>query len=175
MLRCKLSLPAPVCMVIFFKQKVIGFSPAFLADYTISNKHDLKMINKMNDEKGKILLATLAGIGAGVVAGMLLAPSNGVEARDSIKKTLTKVGDDLERTVKNLMDKLESNKLTDDGSSLIMRGSWDDVKGQLKKNYAELTEDDLTYVEGQEDELWGRLQQKLGKTKNEIMKVIRGI
>ncbi|WP_299702833.1 CsbD family protein [uncultured Pontibacter sp.] len=129
----------------------------------------------MNDEKGKILLATLAGIGAGVAAGILLAPNNGVDTRDSLKKTLTKVGEDVERTVKNFMDKLESSNATDDGSSLVMRGSWDDVKGQLKKNYAELTEDDLTYVEGQEDELWGRLQQKLGKTKNEIMKVIKDL
>lgn len=133
------------------------------------------MINKMNDEKGKILLATLAGIGVGVAAGILLAPNNGMDTRDSLKRTLSKAGDDLERTVKNFMDKLESNKVTDDGSSLVMRGSWDDVKGQLKKNYAELTEDDLSYVEGQEDELWGRLQQKLGKTKNEIMKVIRDL
>ncbi len=133
------------------------------------------MLNNMNDEKGKILLATLAGIGAGVAAGILLAPNNGVDTRDSLKKTLTKVGEDVERTVKNFMDKLESSNATDDGSSLVMRGSWDDVKGQLKKNYAELTEDDLTYVEGQEDELWGRLQQKLGKTKNEIMKVIKDL
>ena len=133
------------------------------------------MINKMNDEKGKILLATLAGIGAGVVAGILLAPNNGPDTRDGLKRTLNKVGDDLERTVKNLMDKLESNKVTDDGSSLVMRGSWDDIKGQLKKNYADLTEDDLTYAEGKEDELWGRLQQKLGKTKNEIMKVIKDL
>jgi uncharacterized protein YjbJ (UPF0337 family) len=133
------------------------------------------MLNNMNDNKGKILLATLAGIGAGVVAGVLLAPGNGVDTRDNLKRTLSKVGDDLERTVKNLMDKLESSRLTDDGSSLIMRGSWDDVKGQLKKNYADLTDDDLTYVEGQEDELFGRLQQKLGKTKNDIMKLIRDL
>lgn len=133
------------------------------------------MINNMNDEKGKILLATLAGIGAGVVAGILLAPNNGLDTRDNLRRTLTKVGDDVERTVKNFMDKLESSRMTDDGSSLIMRGSWDDVKGQLKKNYADLTDDDLTYVEGQEDELFGRLQQKLGKTKNEIMKMIRDL
>ncbi|MBD1396801.1 CsbD family protein [Pontibacter sp. JH31] len=133
------------------------------------------MLNNMNDEKGKILLATLAGIGAGVAAGMLLAPNNGLDTRDSLKRTLTKVGDDLERTVKGFMDKLENRNVTDDGSSLIMRGSWDDVKGQLKKNYAELTEDDLTYMEGQEDELFGRLQQKLGKTKHEIMKLIKDL
>lgn len=129
----------------------------------------------MNDDKGKILLATLAGIGAGVAAGILLAPGNGTATRDSLRRTLYKVGDDIQGTVKNFMDKLENRNVTDDGSSLVMRGTWDDVKGQLKKNYADLTDDDLTYVEGQEDELFGRLQQKLGKTKNEIMKLIKDL
>lgn len=126
----------------------------------------------MNDEKGKILVATLAGIGLGVAAGILLAPGNGVDTRDSLRRTLTKAGEDFERTVKNFMDKLENRNVTDAGSSLVMRGSWDDVKGQLKQNYADLTDDDLMYVEGQEDELLGRLQRKLGKTKNEIVRLL---
>ena len=126
----------------------------------------------MNNDKGKILLATLAGIGAGIVAGVLLAPDNGRLTRDSVKRSFTKVGEDLERTMKRWMDSLENRNVTDAGSSLIMRGSWDDVKGQLKQNYADLTEDDLTYVEGKEDELLGRLQRKLGKTKNDIVKLI---
>nr|WP_242920623.1 CsbD family protein [Pontibacter liquoris] len=53
-----------------------------------------------------------------------------------------------------------------------MHGSWDDVKGQLKQNYADLTDDDLLYAEGKEDELFGRLQRKLGKTKDEIVSLI---
>lgn len=130
------------------------------------------MLNNMNDDKGKILLATLAGIGAGVVAGMLLAPGNGTETRDNLRKTLYRVGDDIQQTVKGFMDKLENRNVTGPGSSLVMRGSWDDVKGQLKQNYGDLTDDDLTYVEGQEDELLGRLQRKLGKTKNEIVRLI---
>jgi uncharacterized protein YjbJ (UPF0337 family) len=133
------------------------------------------MLESMNDDKGKILLATLAGIGAGVAVGILLAPGNGTQTRDSLRRTLYKVGDDIQGSVKGFMDKLENRNVTDAGSSLIMRGSWDDVKGQLKKNYADLTEDDLMYVEGREDELLGRLQQKLGKTKNEIMKLIKDL
>ncbi len=50
-----------------------------------------------------------------------------------------------------------------------MMGNWNVLKGKLKKQYAQLTEDDLTYVEGAEDELFGRLQIKLGKTKQEIL------
>ena len=128
----------------------------------------------MTNDNGKILLATLAGIGAGVVAGVLLAPDNGRTTRDSVMRSLTKAGSDMERTIKNWMDKLESSGTTEPGSSLVMHGSWDDVKGQLKQNYAELTEDDLTYTEGQEDELLGKLQIKLGKTKDEIVRLLSG-
>jgi len=49
-----------------------------------------------------------------------------------------------------------------------IKGNWNQLKGKAKKQYADLTDDDVTYVEGQEDELLGRLQEKLGKTKDEI-------
>lgn len=49
-----------------------------------------------------------------------------------------------------------------------IKGSWNEMKGKLKQKYADLTDDDLTYAEGKEDELYGRLQKKLGKTKDEI-------
>lgn len=49
-----------------------------------------------------------------------------------------------------------------------LKGKWNEMKGKLKQRYANLTDDDLTYVDGKEDELYGRLQQKLGKTKEEI-------
>jgi len=49
-----------------------------------------------------------------------------------------------------------------------IKGNWNELKGKLKQKYAELTDDDLLYVEGKEDELYGRLQQKLGKTKEEL-------
>lgn len=127
------------------------------------------------DKNGKILLATLSGIGAGIVAGILLAPDNGQTTRDSVKRSLTKAGEDMEKTMKNWMSKLEKSGTTGAGSSLVMHGSWDDVKGQLKQNYAELTEEDLTYAEGKEDELFGRLQIRLGKTKEDIVSLIDNI
>ncbi len=49
-----------------------------------------------------------------------------------------------------------------------IKGKWNEMKGKLKQEYADLTDDDLTYEEGKEDEMWGKLQQKLGKTKKEI-------
>ncbi len=49
-----------------------------------------------------------------------------------------------------------------------LKGQWNEIKGKLKQKYADLTDDDLLYVEGKEEELLGRLQQKLGKTRAEI-------
>lgn len=56
-----------------------------------------------------------------------------------------------------------------------IKGNWNVVKGKLKQEYAELTEDDLTYAEGQEDVLLGRLQKKTGKTKDELKEFIDNI
>lgn len=53
-------------------------------------------------------------------------------------------------------------------NKLQVKGSWNKVKGNLKQKYAELTDDDLMYAEGKEDELLGRLQKKTGKTKEEL-------
>ncbi|KDN53741.1 CsbD family protein [Flavobacterium seoulense] len=55
-------------------------------------------------------------------------------------------------------------------NSTEIKGTWNELKGKLKQKYADLTEDDLLYEEGKEDELFGRLQQKIGKTKEEITK-----
>lgn len=49
-----------------------------------------------------------------------------------------------------------------------VKGNWNELKGKIKQQYADLTDDDLTYQEGKEDELIGRLQQKTGKGKDEI-------
>ncbi len=53
---------------------------------------------------------------------------------------------------------------------LKLKGSWNILKGKLKQSYADLTDDDLTYAEGKEDELWGRLQKKTGQTKDQLHK-----
>ena len=53
-------------------------------------------------------------------------------------------------------------------NTLQMKGSWNEIKGKLKQKYANLTDDDLVFAEGKEDELYGRLQKRLGKTKAEI-------
>lgn len=55
---------------------------------------------------------------------------------------------------------------------LQVKGAWNEVKGKLKQKYGQLTDDDLTFAEGKEDEMYGRLQQKLGKSKEEIRREI---
>jgi uncharacterized protein YjbJ (UPF0337 family) len=49
-----------------------------------------------------------------------------------------------------------------------IKGNWNMIKGKLKTEYGELTDDDLTYQEGMEDQLLGRIQEVTGKTKEEI-------
>ena len=58
---------------------------------------------------------------------------------------------------------------------LKIKGNWNELKGKLKQKYAELTDDDLTYVEGKEDELFGRLQKKIGKSKDALASEIRDL
>ncbi|WP_222166365.1 CsbD family protein [Edaphocola aurantiacus] len=53
-----------------------------------------------------------------------------------------------------------------------LKGNWNIVKGNLKQQWANLTDDDLLYEEGKEDELVGRLQQKTGETKEKINEFI---
>ena len=53
-----------------------------------------------------------------------------------------------------------------------IKGNWNEIKGKLKQKYADLTDDDLLYEEGKEDETFGRIQQKIGKTKDEVIKWI---
>ena len=58
---------------------------------------------------------------------------------------------------------------------LQMKGSWNEIKGKLKQKYGQLTDDDLTFAEGKDDELLGRLQKRLGRTKDELRSEIEGM
>jgi uncharacterized protein YjbJ (UPF0337 family) len=53
-------------------------------------------------------------------------------------------------------------------NKLQFKGSWNEIKGKLKQKYAQLTDDDLKYAEGKDDELVGRIQQRLGKSAEEV-------
>jgi len=53
-----------------------------------------------------------------------------------------------------------------------VEGNWNELKGKLKQKFAMLTDSDLMMAEGKKDEVYGRLQVKLGKTKEELHKLI---
>ena len=53
-----------------------------------------------------------------------------------------------------------------------LKGNWNEIKGKLKQKFSMLTDNDLLLVEGKQDEMLGRLQVRLGKTKEEIHKLI---
>lgn len=58
---------------------------------------------------------------------------------------------------------------------LELKGNWNELKGKAKQAHGDLTDDDLRYEEGKEDELLGRLQTKLGKTKDDVVKWLRSL
>ncbi len=62
-----------------------------------------------------------------------------------------------------IMDKLE------------LKGRWNEIKGKIKQADGSLTDDDLKYEEGKDDEMYGRLQKKLGKSKDELVEWIRSL
>jgi uncharacterized protein YjbJ (UPF0337 family) len=60
-------------------------------------------------------------------------------------------------------------------NDLRIKGNWNEKKGKLKQEYGSLTDDDLAFSEGKEDELLGRLQRKLGKSKDEVRRIVSDI
>lgn len=58
---------------------------------------------------------------------------------------------------------------------LELKGKWNEIKGKAKQAYGDLTDDDLTYAEGQEDEMLGKVQQKTGKTRDEAVKWLKSL
>ena len=56
-----------------------------------------------------------------------------------------------------------------------LKGNWNEQKGKLKQKFAELTDDDLMFAEGKKEEMLGRLQVKLGKSKEELHKLISSL
>ncbi|MEJ7821409.1 MAG: CsbD family protein [Chitinophagaceae bacterium] len=58
---------------------------------------------------------------------------------------------------------------------LKLKGNWNETKGKIKQEYGELTDDDLAYEDGKDDELVGRLQKKTGKAKDDVIKWIESL
>lgn len=56
-----------------------------------------------------------------------------------------------------------------------LKGDWNEMKGKLKQKFATLTDNDLMFEEGKKDEMMGKIQTKLGKTKDEWDKIVAGL
>lgn len=138
-------------------------------------------MDQVNKDSNKILIATLAGIGAGVAAGVLLAPKTGSDAREEVMRQLNRASEEVNSSVKRWTANIKNKRANSAGTppqeeyDIVMHGSWNDVKSQLRKNYAELTEEDLTYTEGQENELLDRIQAKIGKTRDEVQRMLHDL
>lgn len=57
-------------------------------------------------------------------------------------------------------------------NTLTIKGDWNIAKGKLKQKWANLTDDDLRFVEGREDELVGRIQKRTGQTRDAVEKAL---
>ena len=57
-------------------------------------------------------------------------------------------------------------------NKLTIKGDWNIAKGKIKQRWAKLTDDDLTFVEGQEDELIGRIQKRTGETREAVERAL---
>jgi uncharacterized protein YjbJ (UPF0337 family) len=57
-------------------------------------------------------------------------------------------------------------------NTFTMKGNWKEIAGKLKQQFANLTDNDVLFEEGKEEELLGRLQQKLGTTREALRTLI---
>ena len=58
---------------------------------------------------------------------------------------------------------------------LELKGNWNQLKGKVKQAHGDLTDDDLKYEEGKDEELLGRLQKKLGKSRDDLVKWLKSL
>lgn len=56
-----------------------------------------------------------------------------------------------------------------------VKGSWQEQKARLKRKFAVLTDNDMLFEEGNKEEMMGKLQVKLGQTKEELQRILAAI
>jgi uncharacterized protein YjbJ (UPF0337 family) len=58
-------------------------------------------------------------------------------------------------------------------TTLEIKGDWNIIKGKLKQKWARLTDDDLQFLDGKQDELLGRIQKRTGETREAVEDAIK--
>ncbi len=91
---------------------------------------------------------------------LLLIPLLGLSLTACKDKSSAKVSTDVKESA------------NDSTGTLKIKGDWNQMKGKLKQKYGQLTDDDLMYQKGKEDELHGRLQKRLGKSREEVDRIL---
>jgi uncharacterized protein YjbJ (UPF0337 family) len=61
-----------------------------------------------------------------------------------------------------------NDRLFEKSTELRARGNWNEVKGKMRQQYADLTDDDMQYAEGQQEEWYGKIAKKVGKTIDDV-------
>lgn len=60
-------------------------------------------------------------------------------------------------------------------NTTVVKGNWNEQKGKLKQKFATITDNDLLFEEGKKEEMLGKLQIKLGKTKDEFASIMASL
>lgn len=89
------------------------------------------------------------------------------EIREEVRDAVRDAKEEVAETRREVVDTTTASP-----ERLHWKGNWNETKGKIKQRFADLTDDDLLYQEGQEDEMLGRLQQRLGKTREEIEAIL---
>ena len=96
------------------------------------------------------------------------------QERAELRQETREALDQAQAEAVELRDKAKA-AINDESNRLKIKGTWNEAKGKLKQKYAELTDDDLLYEEGKEDELYGRLQKRLGKNREEVEQMMQDL
>lgn len=116
------------------------------------------------------IILFVSGISAAAFTLSACSKSDTEKAVEKQKDAMNNAADKTADSIKDAADKAKSEVKDATGSATAQRikGNWNVMKGKLKQQYGTLTDDDLLYIEGKEEELYGRLQKRLGKTRSEV-------
>jgi uncharacterized protein YjbJ (UPF0337 family) len=70
---------------------------------------------------------------------------------------------------------INENDFDNDAAELRTRSNWTELKGKMRQTYGDLTDDDMEYTEGKQEEWLGKIGNKIGKTAQDVKSWIAGL